>query len=100
MQAVTYIFAGIGLLWLLWFVVWPICWYLLYATMHTVFLCRVATAGGRVTDWEIARAIPRAWLTSLKEALFGWTPSEISCGRLRWKPLFKFYGFEEPTHEQ
>ena len=97
MQAAIYILASIGLLWLLWFVVWPICWYLLYATMHTVFLCRVAIAGRRMTAWQIAQAAPGHWLHTLKRAFFYWTPDEISCDRFRWKPLFKFYGFKEPT---
>lgn len=92
MTWIIYILAAIGALTVGVLVVGPLLWCLAYATGSTIFAVRCALAGGRVSRWRIAKAVPACWARQFIEGVTS-PCSEASVGQLRWVPPFGFHGF-------
>lgn len=89
---VVYALAFVGALWIGRSIIGPLIWAVLYATGYAVFVVRAAKAGGRVRLREYPRGIAGAWIYGLSQAVT-FPADEVSIGKLRWVPLFGYFGF-------
>ena len=77
------------------FVVWPLSWCICYATGRLIFLVRTAESGlvRRNGVRRTLRAAATEWRRGFKEA-FTCPAEAITCGPMKWEPLFKYSGFK------